>query len=98
MWLWLRAIVRPKTHAMKLSNATLRDLPDPILRPSYDRSSLTKVAKAARDHPYAWLGQCQFYGNLIDEPRFAGAFEGWLQMIWADGLSASLNKYLYGYH
>ena len=46
---------------MKLSNATLRDLPDPILRPSYDRSSLTKVAKAARDHPYAWLGQCQFY-------------------------------------
>lgn len=26
---------------MKLSNATLRDLPDPILRPSYDRSALT---------------------------------------------------------
>jgi mannitol 2-dehydrogenase len=61
-------------------------------------SDLTKVAKAARDHPRAWLEQRQFYGNLVDEPRFAGAFEGWLQMIWADGVSASLNKYLYGQH
>ncbi len=83
---------------MKLSNATLRDLPDPILRPSYDRSSLIKVAKATSDQPCAWLGQHKFCGNLIDEPRFADAFEGWLQMIWADGVSASLNKYLYGYH
>ena len=66
---------------MKLSNATLRDLPDPILL----RACM-------------WLGQHKLCGNPIDEPRFADAFEGCLQIICADGLSTSLNKYLYGYN
>ena len=55
---------------------------------------LTKIAKTARDTPRAWLEQRKFYGDLANEPRFADSFENWLRMIWADGLTCTLERYL----
>ena len=56
-------------------------------------NSLHAAAKAARDHPRVWLEQRRFYGDLIEAPRFAGAFERWLDRIWSDGCEASLQAY-----
>lgn len=58
---------------------------------------LTTVAAIARRTPGAWLDQRQYYGELANEPRFSGAFKEWLGMIWADGLTASLEAYAKGY-
>lgn len=55
---------------------------------------LTQTAKAARKTPQVWLAQKQYYGDLADDPRFAASFADWLTMIWADGLSATLEAYL----
>ncbi len=57
-------------------------------------ADLNATAKAARVTPLVWLAQRQFYGDLADDPRFAGAFADWLTMIWADGLDATLAAYL----
>jgi mannitol 2-dehydrogenase len=56
-------------------------------------NDLTKVAKAARTRPRAWLEQRQTYGDLADAPRFADAFEKWLATIWSDGMEAALTAY-----
>jgi mannitol 2-dehydrogenase len=56
--------------------------------------SLTAAAAAAKDRPQAWLEQRQFYGDLGDDARFAGAFGRWLQLIWRDGTEAALRAYL----
>ena len=55
--------------------------------------SLRSAAKAAREHPRAWLEQRQVYGDLAEAPRFAGAFERWLDRIWSNGCEASLQAY-----
>jgi len=57
---------------------------------------LQTVAKQARDDPRAWLEQRQTYGDLADQPRFADAFERWLNMIWAEGTAAAMDAYLKG--
>jgi mannitol 2-dehydrogenase len=57
---------------------------------------LTRAATAARDTPSAWLSQQHLYGDLAQDVRFADAFEGWLRMIWTDGLSATLKTYSAG--
>lgn len=62
--------------------------------PFWDR--LTAVAGRARDRPAAWLEQDAIYGDLADAPRFATAFEGWLRMIWDEGLEAAMRAYLAG--
>ena len=59
--------------------------------PGWD--TLLAAAKAARDRPRAWLEQRQLYGDLIEAPRFADAFERWLDRIWSDGCEASLRAY-----
>lgn len=60
--------------------------------PNWDQ--LVAVARQARERPMAWLEQREVYGTLVDVPRFAEAFEGWLRMIWEDGSEAALRKYL----
>ena len=56
-------------------------------------NTLVEAAKAARDRPRAWLEQRQFYGDLIDAPRFVDAFERWLGVIWTQGCEAALRQY-----
>ncbi len=55
--------------------------------------TLVAAAKAARHRPRAWLEQRQFYGELVEAPQFASAFERWLTRIWSDGCRASLHDY-----
>lgn len=57
---------------------------------------LTARAKEARTTPQLWLELRQFYGELADEPRFSNAFERWLNMIYSDGVEASIRAYLEG--
>lgn len=54
---------------------------------------LMEAAQAAREHPRAWLEQRQFYGDLVETPRFVNAFERWLNRIWSDGCEATLQAY-----
>ena len=56
--------------------------------------TLQAAAKAARDHPRMWLAQRQLYGDLVEAPRFARAFERWLDSIWSDGCEATLQAYV----
>ncbi|MER5172555.1 mannitol dehydrogenase family protein [Thioclava kandeliae] len=51
-------------------------------------------ALAAKDTPQAWLDNRLIYGDLADEPRFAGPFCTWLSMIHTQGLDAALDAYL----
>ncbi len=54
---------------------------------------LMEAAQAAREHPRDWLEQRQFYGDLVEAPRFVNAFERWLNRIWSDGCEATLQAY-----
>ncbi len=55
--------------------------------------TLLATAKAARDRPRVWLEQHRLYGDLVDAPRFADAFERWLSRIWSEGCEAALQAY-----
>jgi len=55
---------------------------------------LVAAAGVARNEPRAWLEQRQFYGDLVDAPRFTEAFVRWLATIWAEGMSAAMKRYL----
>lgn len=57
---------------------------------------LQERARAAKDNPRAWLEMRNNYGDLADQPRFADAFERWLNKIYADGVEAALDAYLAG--
>ncbi|MEM9637644.1 MAG: mannitol dehydrogenase family protein [Pseudomonadota bacterium] len=54
---------------------------------------LTTAARRAREEPLAWLNQRQFYGALADNPRFVSAFCRWLNALWTDGCTATLETY-----
>ena len=56
--------------------------------------TLQAAATAARRHPRAWLAQRQYYGDLVEAPRFADAFERWLDAIWSHGCEAALEAYV----
>ncbi|MBF9043147.1 mannitol dehydrogenase family protein [Rhodobacterales bacterium HKCCE4037] len=60
--------------------------------PSWD--SLTQAAEAARARPMAWLEQEDIYGDLGKDDRVAEGFSRWLKMIWTDGTSAALKRYI----
>ncbi|WP_296640351.1 mannitol dehydrogenase family protein [Roseinatronobacter sp.] len=57
-------------------------------------SDLHATALTARDTPRAWLDQAHIYGDLAQAPRFADAFETWLNRIWQDGTEATLAAYI----
>lgn len=56
--------------------------------------ALTLRAQEAKSDPRRWLEMRQTYGDLADTPRFADAFAHWLEMIWAEGMSAAIDAYL----
>lgn len=56
-------------------------------------NDLNKAARAAKSRPAAWLEQRRFYGDLADAQPFVQAFEGWLNLIWAQGCEAALKTY-----
>ncbi|MBL4916193.1 mannitol dehydrogenase family protein [Szabonella alba] len=54
---------------------------------------LQTVALAAESRPMAWLEQRDLYGDLAAEPRFAGAFDGWMQQMRENGVAAVIAAY-----
>lgn len=56
-------------------------------------ADLQVAAKAAKDDPAKWIAQDQFYGDLANEPRFSEAFDKWLRLIWAEGMTVALKTY-----
>ena len=55
---------------------------------------LQQRALAAKDKPAVWLDNGPIYGDLADEPRFAGAFASWLKMLHGEGVAAALAAYV----
>ena len=55
---------------------------------------LQAFARQARETPLKWLDMRQIYGTLGESDVFAKAFDGWLRMIWSDGVEATLDAYL----
>ena len=55
---------------------------------------LHEQAKSARERPRVWLEMRGTYGDLVDDPEFAKAFEASLTRIYADGLATALDHYL----
>jgi K+ transporter len=62
--------------------------------PSWDR--LQAVAKAARSDPSVWLAMEDIYGAVGRSPVFAQKFAQALNALWADGVAATLTRYLAG--
>ena len=56
-------------------------------------SSLTEIARHARERPMAWLEQQQIYGDLGKQVAFRDIFANWLEMIWSQGSAAALRTY-----
>lgn len=57
-------------------------------------AALQAAARAARIRPQAWLEQVHLYGDLKDAPRFADAFRGWYDALMADGVEATIARYV----
>lgn len=57
-------------------------------------TELATRAGEARDDPKAWLEMAHIYGDLSDDPGFAGPFTRWLNQIWDEGLEAALETYI----
>lgn len=55
---------------------------------------LTEKAKAAKTNPRVWLEMRNIYGDLVEQDRFANAFEHWLNLIYSEGMEAALEEYL----
>lgn len=62
--------------------------------PVWDK--LNAAAIAAKTDPSVWLAQQDLYGDLADNAAFQSQFNTWLTLIWADGVTAALQKYLQG--
>lgn len=60
--------------------------------PSWDR--LQAAARAAREDPAAWLAMRDIYGDTAEAPAFRDAFAAHLRALWADGTSATLQRFL----
>ncbi len=59
-----------------------------------DWDALVARSKAAKARPAAWLEMTAVYGDLGQDARFAGAFERWLNRLWAVGTKQTLSEYL----
>lgn len=59
-----------------------------------DWDALVARSKAAKTRPAAWLEMRAVYGDLGQDARFAGAFERWLNRLWAVGTKQTLTEYL----
>jgi len=56
--------------------------------------ALVPLARRARTDPEAWLSQRSIYGEVADDPRFAGAFADALRRLWRDGVVKVLSDYM----
>jgi len=59
-------------------------------------SRLTRVARAAKNDPMAWLGMDDIYGETAQAEPFRRCFAEALRDLWADGTPAVLQRYLSG--
>ena len=60
-----------------------------------DWSMLQDAAKAARNHPKAWLERLdRIYGEIGSNPAFVSAFEMWLPLVYEKGIAAAIDTYL----
>lgn len=57
-------------------------------------SELQTCAKATRSNPIAWLEMKNIYGELGNADPFANEFIKWINLIWRDGIEATLQAYL----
>jgi len=55
---------------------------------------LQAVAQAAKTSPQAWLDQARVYSGLGQSEVFATAFDQWLRVIWAEGATAAMQRYI----
>lgn len=55
--------------------------------------ALQTAARAAKTNPQAWLDQSHIYGDLAQNPRFAGAFAAALTSLWAKGCVQTIEDY-----
>lgn len=62
--------------------------------PSWDRLQIT--AKAAKDAPATWLAMADIYGDVGRSQAFAQEFAQALDALWANGVRATLTRYLAG--
>ena len=60
--------------------------------PIWDR--LQNTALDAKASPRIWLGMQDIYGDLADRASFAEPFDAWLNMLWNEGVLATLDCYL----
>jgi mannitol 2-dehydrogenase len=60
--------------------------------PSWDR--LTKLAKAAKADPKAWLSMTDIFGPLASNEAYVAAFTRALSSLWSRGTKATLEAYL----
>jgi mannitol 2-dehydrogenase len=60
--------------------------------PNWDR--LTQTARAAQSDPAAWLAMQDVYGAAGHDPAFASAFSKALSSLKADGVAATLGRWL----
>jgi mannitol 2-dehydrogenase len=54
---------------------------------------LTRLAKAAKGRPQAWLEMPDIYGELAGREAFAAAFAAALRSLWSNGVVATLARY-----
>jgi len=59
-------------------------------------NKLQAQARKARETPHSWLEMRDIFGDLADEPRFAGAFNRWLTVIYRDRIEVAIRSYLEG--
>jgi mannitol 2-dehydrogenase len=55
---------------------------------------LQAIAQAAKTNPQAWLDQARVYSGLGQSEVFATAFDRWLRVIWAEGATAAMQRYI----
>ncbi|KQQ79436.1 mannitol dehydrogenase family protein [Aureimonas sp. Leaf324] len=60
--------------------------------PNWD--ALQAAARTAKDEPRRFLEQRDIFGDLAENPVYAGAFSGHLKALWRDGVRPVLEGYL----
>lgn len=69
-------------------NGTIIEANDPFW------DELQACAKVTRSNPIAWLEMKNIYGELSNADPFASEFIKWINLIWRDGVEATLQVYL----
>lgn len=61
-----------------------------------DWEMLTATARAAKQDPARWIGMRAIYGDLADDPAFVAAFAEALHLLWDEGVSVAMARYIEG--